>query len=292
MANVLSVQELRGRSGGDDDQGSQTAERRFLVKCDSAFIDYLTILADARIPQRFSVYVNPVTGVINLAMVCRRRNARQNERKPEWWEVICEYSTQTANPGEGGETQIIGTTPKVSYQTWSFTEAFTKDRAGNAVVNSATDPFDPPPERARKENQFTVTAWFAQYNSLFYRSFINAINEHAWLGGRFAAKTLRVEDISAEPQFQFNTEFYEVVFILQEKSDTWTRKILDQGYRKKVSNQLINITDKHGRDVTSPVLLNGSGAPATLPSTGVFLSFEEFAEKDFGDLGINNAPIV
>jgi hypothetical protein len=292
MPNVLSVQELRGRSGGDDDQGSQTAERRFLVKCDSPLIDYLTILADSRIPQRFSVYLNPFTGVVNLAMVCRRRNARQNERKPEWWEVICEYSTQTANPNEGGETSIVGTTPKVSYQTWSFTEAFTRDRANVVVANSAGDPFDPPPEKVRKENQFTVTAWLASFSSLFYRPFINAVNEHAWLDGRFPPKTLRVEDISAEPQFQFNTQFYEVVFILQEKSDGWTRKILDQGFRKKVSSQLVNIKDKHGRDVTVAQLLDGSGNPATLPSNGVFRSFEEFAEKDFGDLGINNAPIV
>ncbi len=103
------------------------------------------------------------------------------------------------------------------------------------------------------------------------------------------ARVARIMSIEiSDLQSRANVEFYVLTYTLEFRPETWALKILDQGLRYKDGSYRKQIVDDSTppRPVTSPMLLNGSGAvignPA--PDTAVFLTFHHYPEKDFGIL--------
>jgi hypothetical protein len=133
----------------------------------------------------------------------------------------------------------------------------------------------------------------SEYDSGKYGNYKNSINNDTWHSRIFQPKTLLLKSITADPKFESGIDYFEVTFEFWEKVSGWNpRKILDRGFMEKIGNELRNIRDRDKREGLAARLLNGQGQVATLPTNGVFLEFQDYAERNFSDLGIDNAPIT
>lgn len=199
------------------------------------------------------------------------------------WLVTVEYgpfdaTTFGANP--------IDHPLKISWGTAKFEKAVEKDINGVAIVNSAGDYFDPPPTIDDSRTILRITKNLATFDPTIAHDFKDSINSDTWHG--YPPRTWKVEDITAELKFNAECGWYEeVTFELALNPDLWKKEILDQGLRKLSGGSQANIKDTNGEDITSPMLLNGSGAPLAPLGTPTYLLFQVYKERAFSGLGLD-----
>jgi hypothetical protein len=165
-----------------------------------------------------------------------------------------------------------------------------EDTAGNAVVNSAWDRFDPPVTRDDSRPVLTFTRnepWEPDW--ALFREYKDSVNDATWFG--FPAKAvkfnaprvLRKWDQYLADTFPTTGGYYaQVTYRFAVNGDTWVKRVLNQGFRyKSGSDRKVALVD--GLPAQSPVLLNSSGAITTTPH---WLTFDVYEAKDFGALGL------
>jgi hypothetical protein len=178
--------------------------------------------------------------------------------------------------------------------TWSseqFQRPAVFDKDGNAIVNSAGDPFDPPNmmDDSRRvvtvtKNLTTVPAWILTYQ--------DAVNSDVFTvdGVSIGAGLAKIQSVSVgEVQSRNATSFRTVSFTIHLQKDGWLLEPLDAGFREidYASGSLVNILNPGDSEQPSaPVPLDGSGAALDNPSTtnNVFLSFTVYETKVFSAL--------
>lgn len=154
-----------------------------------------------------------------------------------------------------------------------------------AIVNSAGDYFDPPPTMDDSRPVLRIVRNEQTYSPTLALSWKDTINTDVWNG--FAARTVKCGEIPAE--LRWNQEcgyYYEVTYEFEINPSGWKKEVLDQGLRKLVSGAQQAITDSKGQPVTSPVLLDGSGAPLASGADPVFLQFSIYNEAAFSGLNL------
>lgn len=201
------------------------------------------------------------------------------------WDVTATYSTERA----------INTVPTsdpvfVQWDTEQFTKPATQDKNGDAIVNSAGDPFLPPEQMDDSRRVVTITknlssvpAWVLTYQ--------DAVNSDAFTidGVSIAIGEAKMQRVSVGPaEIRNGTTFRAVTFVIALRRDGWAYKILDQGYNEK------NAASPTGRSPiriggmlpTSPVLLDGNGnrLPDPKATDGVFLTYNVYKTQAFSSL--------
>ncbi len=201
------------------------------------------------------------------------------------WTVTAEYSTER----ELAEDP----TDDPADITWGY-EQFQKpaitNYAGEAILNSAGDPFDPAimiddsrPYVTISKNLSSVPVWIMTYQ--------DAVNSSSFVvdGVTVGAGLAKMQNITVtRPQSRNGTSFRTVTFSIHLQKQGWLSKQLDAGFREiAYSGQLKNIRNGDDDELpAAPVPLNGSGQALEPPSpaTAQYRIDTVYETKDFSAL--------
>lgn len=187
---------------------------------------------------------------------------------------------------------------RVFWDSETYQEAATIDINGKLKLNSAGDPFDPPPMKdfnrrtaVVRKNVSMVPPWFLDYE--------NAVNRDAFVlkglpipAGKAMCKRTTVSDAN----IRNGVVFYECTTVIHFSRVGWKSRLADVGFRKKYfdaitgtykrSNILYQNSSGEYELPAAPVPLNGFGQPLANPdlTNGVFLEFDDYPLKPFGVL--------
>jgi hypothetical protein len=200
------------------------------------------------------------------------------------WTVTAEYSTERelAEDPTDDPAEI----------TWGY-EQFQKpavtNYAGEAILNSAGDPFDPPimiddsrPHVTISKNLATVPVWITTYQ--------DAINSGSFTvdGITVGAGLAKMQNITiTRAQSRNGTSFRTVTFSIHLQKQGWSSKQLDAGFRQiGYGGARENIRNDGDDELpAAPVPLNGGVAiPSPTPANAQYRVDVVYEAKDFSVL--------
>lgn len=275
MTVTLLGEDAAGRTATNQ-RGVRTYTRVFKLKSDSKADGPYTVGSAIGLPLIGSRHNE------DFAAYCTTLTPTNNE---PWagWIVTAEYSSAL-------EMDIYPQNDPISI-TWS-TEQYqivaTKDRNGKPILNSAGDYFsDPPPMMDVSRRIVTI-----EKNMMFVPSWIletqDCVNSANFLldGIVIGAGKAKIQRVSVGPKEQRNSApFRRVTIEIHLQKNGWDLEPLDAGFRKRdAENKLVKITsDGDGTDVTTPVLLDGTGDVLVdpTPDNAVYGSFNVYSTFNF-----------
>lgn len=280
MAGVSCVAIHQGR-GGNYNAKERSFVYVYKVTVDTATDSDTTVLA----------YVYSQVGVRLGAALAEDADAYCISTNVSWLNTKQRIVTATFSTARELVAVQSGSTQDPIQIEWSTVEyqvPAAKDKDGNAVVNSAGDPFDPPAFLDESRWQITVRTSVSSVPSyvLNYRNRVN--NAATTLDGQtFATRTLLVKRISIGPEYVRNSgTARDITIVFEHNENTWDVSQLDRGYRQldpgDVTKRVI-ITNDDKTLPTAPVLLDGAGAVLDNPSnsTAVYISDRCYKEATF-----------
>lgn len=203
------------------------------------------------------------------------------------WMVTAQYSDkrQLAEDPMGDSVQI-------DWGSEQFQRPAEFDRDGNAVVNSAGDPYDPPlmMDDSRRvvnveTNLAVVPAWILDYQ--------DAVNSDLFYidGITVAAGLAKMQSITVGPVKRRNGIIYRTVkFAIQLQRDGWAITHQDVGFRQIASGGRENIKNVGDNELPgAPVPLDGSGTAQAAPTAAavVTMSYNAYATRAFSFLPLS-----
>ncbi len=176
-----------------------------------------------------------------------------------------------------------------------YDRALFVDQDGNAIRNSAGDPFGEPilvednrpilvVTRNESVNAFSLTL-AAQYQ--------DTVNAALWNG--FPARTVRCTDIQTGDEQKdpaTGLYYYSVSYVFEIKWETWTKEILDQGYAYLDSGTRKPFLDAEKQPISDPQPLDGSGVALDPFDPPVNLTFRILADSDFSAFNIDFSDAI
>lgn len=247
---------------------------------------YFTSTSDAPVDALSAPQIpamgDPYPGDSTLRVVSK--DATALEDNPTIFDVVVIYSTGEAGGPGGGEEDPPNPLDLPAVISYGYAEStvpakFTVDdlgavqlNAGDAIVNSAGDPFDPPPERLVFDTVFTIRKNRASLNVIAFDVYQGAVNSDTWSG--FAPGTCRLRMTATEETSQgidFYAVEYQVTVITNTgfTDDAQDLHLVDEGFRYIDSEgDKVEVLDDRGEKATVPALLNGSGGLATGYASG------------------------
>jgi hypothetical protein len=265
-----------GETWSDEKDGSREYEELYRIISDDPQESALAVRTAPGLPLPWASYPD------DPAAICTGRSARRIDASRLVWEVTAKYEW---SPADDEEENPLLKEPDFEWSSNLFTKPAIKDRNGEAIVNSAGDYYDPPPE-------VDVVRWNVncQFNSeevpAVIKQYAGAINVSAVIidGDPVAAERARVVALSISKRQEENDVSFRTVTLAIEvrddDDDPFDLEMLDQGYRIKDGTELkdILIEDEDGtrNRPSSPVLLDGNGQKLDdpSPSTAVFKTYE------------------
>jgi hypothetical protein len=221
--------------------------------------------------------------------LCRNISFSQDSSAPRKWDIEAEYSSEPLKTAD--QTNIAKPTDrpaKIKWKSQQYRKAIDKDINGHAIVNSAGDYFDPPPE-------IDSSHWVATIEKnvpavpTFILSYTDAINSDSFTiqGMTVSQHVAKIMDLDiSDLQTEGDFGFYVFTYSLEFRPETWKYKPLDQGFRTIEFGGLRQILDDATppRPVTTPRLLDGNGRSLDnpSPSTAQFLEYDVYNAYDFG----------
>lgn len=209
----------------------------------------------------------------------RRRTARRLEESRLVWEVTVDYANLSLDaPPESP----LDEPAKYRWTAGQYTRACIEDRNGDAVVNSAGDYFDPPPEVEDVRWSVNIQANVAEVPAAIL-NYAGAVNNAGFTVDGVSVDTGAAKIIGldiSELQERNDIEYRTITLVLEFRAEGYDLRLLDQGFRIKDGTELkdILIEDEDGEKnrPSSPVLLDGAGAVLEDPSptTAEYLTFE------------------
>lgn len=276
MTVVYLGEEPTGRRARND-KGIRSYTRSFLLETTSRFDDAYDVGSNASLPLIGSAHPSDASAwCIALDVECYEG----------WksWRVTASYSSERAMAEDPTEDPAA-----ISWDSEQFQTPLIEDNAGDAVVNSAGDPFDPPIMRddSRRvatvvKNLATVPSWILSYQ--------DAVNSDSFTidGVSVTAGQAKMQRVTvSELQERNGTPFRVVTFQIHFQRDGWNFRPLDAGFRELDGTDRIQILNSGDSEpVNAPVPLNGSGAAIDNPTsaTCVFLDFDGYDALAFSTL--------
>lgn len=272
---VLWVREhWEGRSGDIGVVGDRTATRTFVVRTNNENDTEQTILDSGLLPTP-CIDVLPENGLY----VCQNIEITNRESSAFFWDVEVTYSDEALDEGECTENPL-NEPIKIRWNSVQYEQAIARDINNFAIINSAFDPFDPPPTKDDARWSIQVKLNVSVVPS-FVLGINNAINDSPVVidGIAFAAGTLKVQGIRiSEVQEQNNVLFREFEYELNFRPETWRLFLLDAGFQEIVGSNKRRIYLDDGSRPSVPQALNGFGVRHTNPTpfNAVFLPFDVY----------------
>jgi hypothetical protein len=278
MATVLVGEQSEGKSSLRSSGGLPVLDEtfHFLVRADSVNEDRVNVLYTAGLPR-----VNVSVSSYGSA-VCRSVDAVRRADQRKLWDVTATFSSEVTE-SQGGQDSSEEPTEWVPIYETKFErlqENVTKDTNGNAVANSAGQPFANGIIRSR-----FIPIWeFYQFESatLTDEQVIerNEVVNSTTFKGR-PARTLLCTVMSSVVGFYYGRKLRLTRYALRYNKKNWRDKRIDLGTLYLDGGQLKPYLVK---GVVVLGGLNGSGgkvATGTKPSVLEFALYEEVAFADF-----------
>lgn len=204
------------------------------------------------------------------------------------WRVTAEYSSEMELAENPTNDPAL-----IRWDSEQFQKPAIFDYNGEAIVNSAGDPFDPPNMMDDSRRVVTVTknlasvpAWILTYQ--------DAINSGPFTidGVSVATGLAKMQRVAvSERQTRNGTSFRTVDFTIHLQKNGWKLEPLDAGFREREATgtppELKNIKNPNDDELPgAPVPLDGSGRQLAdpTPANCVFLDFDVYEPKDFSIL--------
>lgn len=199
------------------------------------------------------------------------------------WKVTANYSSELElNTTATSDPAII------TWDSEQFQKPAVVDTSGNGITNSAGDPFLPPEmmDDSRRivtvrKNLAAVPSWILTYQ--------DAVNSDSFTvdGVTIGIGKAKMQRVSvSEVQRRGSTTFRTVEFQIHLQKDGWLLNVLDQGFRELDGTDRKHILNKDKTRITTPVLLDGSGARLSNPTSAsaVYLSYTVYTTLAFSSL--------
>ncbi len=316
--------------------GTREYMRYFRVETTDKTLGPIAATVCPGVPLYYSFYITQNGSEFDTLALLINKSATQMPNNGDWcvWKVSCKYSTQMppggqppdpGNPGDvtGGSTTGGGALnnpeqemPDVEWDHEVFQHAPRADRNGDAFVNSALQPFSPPPTFPVAVPTLSITRNELGYNRVKAQQYSYSLNDAPFLGA--PAGAVQCLPPKAKMQFRGGLQYwrisYKLRFIVEEinaGSFDWQPRILDAGMMQfakpikgLIAPDLANMTLipiwRGSHQVTSPVLLDGFGRaqdPKLVPDPldpvnnppkpnvkPVYITRELYRYKDFSSL--------
>ncbi len=212
------------------------------------------------------------------------------------WIVTLNYGWYDANQAGGGPSQNPLDMPiEVSWSLRDHETVLDTDQNGNAVLNTAGDPFDPPAVIDDPRLVMTVVRNEQLFNIAWVLKYRNAVNSDPFAG--FDPLTCKVLNISGRSQwhqdagwyYQTTYEFEFLAAYIDYDTNTGFRpRILSQGFRaiSSVTGLPYHITLK-GLPINSPMLLDKNGYLLATNATPYWITYQAYPELPFAIFGFD-----
>lgn len=208
--------------------------------------------------------------------------------------VTIEYSSEVDDDSSGAsqQGQDFGDptlwVPIAEFAFETYSEVRLTDAAGNAVVNSAKQPFETGIPQKRSIVRYDFDQFEPGTTDLDTISDRNeTVNDAIFVGK--AAKTLLLTIRKATFGFYFGFRAWRIGYSLGYKKDDWRVKRLDIGNTFLSGGVLKPYEDDEGNRIVGP--LDGAGAKQTAGTAPAILNFDTYATSTFSDfLRVTNLP--
>lgn len=309
---LISIAEKGGTRIGAVTGSEASESLSWLVKTDSARESMATLYAYGGLPAYLTPHPqNPFATLRKLSY----RPVEETADGVGAYLVTGEYSSAPLSQDDRDKAipNPLDRPAKITVKSKPVMEAYDKDIEGNAIVNTAGDPPDPPLERPVPRWVFTVTKnvasvplWFLDYEETvndadFEIKGVTVLEGCAKLSGITISEDMKENNVDFL-QLGFEIEVKKAppstnVREGKEPENTfepkgWTTVLLNQGLREKIDEgsgvfSIVNMTDSNGDQLTAPSLLDEDGAKITNPyETAIFLAWETLESKDFSVLPV------
>lgn len=237
-----------------------------------------------------------VNGAIDARSYCVSKSASRPDKK-SWklWHVTCQF--ETLNVEQLKRTQHPLLRPAEISDGYNIvTAAKWKDRNGNAIMNKAKQPFDPPIEIEDARPVLTITRNFAnRVPTFFYNNRVNSAEFQDADPGKlraFITQSREVEEYDANGDGNpVQVFFWRATGQFEYREEGWQPSVLNAGLNQLTGGLLKRITEglvANAPPVADPWPLDNNGAAITaanLPASAVFLDFDVLYEADFNNIG-------
>ena len=287
----------------DDENGSADAKYQrdyslsFVVVTDDPTHDAHYVGSHIGLPALWAPHPsNALARMVRLVPTKRKGD-------PLLWDVKVDYTTNidsylsTGDPAidaqqEGQDpadrhAEPIDRLPDYTLTASNYTEAATEDADGNPVLNSAEDPFLPPPEIVRRQYVFTVEV---NYTAKALAAVLNrqdCVNNNAFTiwGYAIAVGEAKQTAFTMKKMFERGTYYRYSHTILWRPGRNHITRMLNQGRRAYFDVPVaggigtvktkLDVFDKiTGSPVSSPVLLNSNGYVLASGAMATYRSFK------------------
>ncbi|HEY1189521.1 MAG TPA: hypothetical protein VGE74_17885 [Gemmata sp.] len=189
-----------------------------------------------------------------------------------FYRVTFSFSNENGEDGGGGPG--ISQPPRIKWTPVLVSEAFDRDVDGNAIVNAARDPYDPPPPADAIELELSITRVepmpFDPQKSLKYMRRVNQA-DFTVQGHRVLEGQCRCEFIGPANEYTMKANRGEVAYLFRLRKDGFDIRLPNVGYRAGQPVPAarggmgdpvpLEIFGYDRQQITQPVRLDGLGRP-------------------------------
>lgn len=260
------VEKYGARASTIDKLRQRTYTRVFLVETTDPVVGPLAVRSAAGVPQVGAQYSNGLVDTDpawewDQAAFCQSVSAQETGDTGRDWEVTCEYG-----PYDTAEFGADPTTwkPVVSWSWNRVDRLLTHDVDGVAILNTAFQPYDPPPagDEFRPVLSVRRKELYEDVSLSLAEDYLGKANDAAWNG--FAAGVVKCTAITpSTPQWDPTARAWlaDVEYSFEINRDTWKTRLVSVGLMQLDSSTppvAVPITEG-GNAVTEPCPLDADG---------------------------------
>ena len=278
-----------------DEKGVRTYTRNIRVQM-ASFTDVPPVTWATLPIARYSPYPYDA-GALAVALNCTPVSDQLG-----FFDIAIDYTSAPFDQGDtSGDPENTDQSTSPPSRPWvlKFGSAHTKrllgpkDLAGKAVVNSAGQPFDPPPEVPCSNLLIQITAFKPYTYNVGAQKllFQDSVNNAAWtlpvspvLNAVFPQYSLRCNEYDDQSHNENGEAYWEINVTLEYQVKPWhPLQVLDAGtvYRKSMALPPQPILDATGNPIEHPIPLNGSGQPLLAGADLVYIDLQAYNLVDY-----------
>jgi hypothetical protein len=292
MAIVSVNEDVFAREAAVEVVSGRTYTRVFDVECDDPNDGPLTATNHPDIPTLRDFYLIPGVESDPNSYV-RSIRARPKEWLGSGVVYAVTVSYQPLDPGESAEA--VSRLARIQFSFNKFERVVWVDQDGNAIRNSAGDPFAEPVtiDDSRPVIVVTRNEDVNAFNVTLAGEYQDTVNQAVWNG--FPSRTVKCTEIRTSEERKDPTTalwYYEVNYVFEVKWETWSRFILDQGFAYLDGSTREPFLDSDKQPVSDPKLLDGTGAELPDGDPPVTLEFRVYPDADFNTFNIDFSQAI
>lgn len=269
------------RTATTDDKGVTKSERVYLFTVDSPAYTEFDIGTHASCPRiGYAHPDNPGLFARNITIT--------NYEPYAGWQVAVGYSNESELRENPLDDPAVITFDDEQYQ-----KPITKDLDGKAIVNTAGDPYDPPPMIDDGRISVTITKNLPDIPT-WWLSYKDVVNSDTFTvrGLSVSPRLAKIQRRSiSDWKYRNDIRYLEVSLTIHLDEDGWNVKPLNAGFRRKFNGderELITMTNENGETEypPAPVPLDASGIEIVdpTPDNVIYGDHKAYKEKPFSVL--------